>query len=256
MHGLTVLQYISIASAAMAAGFVNAIAGGGTLITFPVMTAVGIPAVAANVTNTVALCPGFLGAAFGQRKDLAGQERRMLLTIPAGIAGGIVGGVLLLNTEEQLFRELIPWLILAAAALLAAQDTLRGWLVRRNAHHGAGHGSNVRAAVLLGIAAIYGGYFGAGLGVIMLAVMGLVLDDTLTRLNALKIVMALVINVAAAIFFVFSGQVIWTAAGVMAIGAILGGGIGGQLASRIAPRALRNVVITLAVIAAVMYLVK
>ena len=256
MPDLSVLHYLFIASAALAAGFVNAIAGGGTLITFPVMTAVGIPAVAANVTNTVALCPGFLGAALGQRRDLVGQERRMLLTIPAGIAGGIVGGVLLLNTEEQLFRTLIPYLILAAAALLAVQDRLRTWLISRNAHHGTGHGSNVRAAIFLGIAAIYGGYFGAGLGVIMLAVMGLVLDDSLTRLNALKIVMALVINVAAAVFFLFSGQVIWTAALVMAVGAITGGVIGGQFASRIAPRTLRNVVVTLAVIVSGIYLIK
>jgi uncharacterized membrane protein YfcA len=253
---LSVLHYVLIALAALAAGFVNAIAGGGTLITFPVMTAVGIPAVAANVTNTVALCPGFLGATFGQRRDLVGQERRMLLTIPAGITGGIVGGVLLLNTEEQLFRSLIPYLILAAAALLAAQDGLRAWLVKRNAQHGTGHGSNVRAAVFLGLAAIYGGYFGAGLGVIMLAVMGLVLDDTLTRLNALKLVMALVINVAAAVFFVFSGQVIWSAAGVMAVGAIVGGAIGGQFASRIAPRTLRNVIVILAVVVSAIYLIK
>jgi uncharacterized membrane protein YfcA len=255
-HPLSALHYAFIAAAAMAAGFVNAIAGGGTLITFPVMTAMGIPPVAANVTNTVALCPGFVGAALGQRRDLIGQGRRMLVTIPAGVIGGLAGGILLLNTEEQLFRSLIPYLILAAAALLAAQDGLRNWLVRRGGHPGTGHSSNVRAAVFLGIAAIYGGYFGAGLGVIMLAVMGLVLDDTLTRLNALKIIMAFVINVAAAVFFLFSGQVLWTAALVMAVGAIIGGGIGGQFASRIAPRTLRNVVVTLAVVASAIYLVK
>jgi uncharacterized membrane protein YfcA len=253
---LSLLHYLFIGLAAMTAGFVNAIAGGGTLITFPVMTAVGIPAVAANVTNTVALCPGFLGATWSQRKDLIGQERRMLFAIPAGMLGGVLGGILLLNTEEQMFRALIPFLILAAAVLLAAQDRLRVWLVKRNAQHGTGHSSDVRAAIFLGVAAIYGGYFGAGLGVIMLAVLGLALDDTLTRLNALKLVMALVINVAAAIFFVFSGQVIWSAAGVMAGGAIVGGAIGGRFASRIAPRTLRNIIVTLAVVVSGIYLIK
>lgn len=253
---LSLLHYLFIALAALAAGFVNAIAGGGTLITFPVMTAIGMPPVAANVTNTVALCPGFLGATFAQRSDLDGQRARMLAVVPAGIAGGIVGGVLLLNTEERTFRQMIPFLILAAGALLAAQEPLRAWLVRRIGRHGVLRESNGRAAILLGFAAVYGGYFGAGLGVIMLAVMGLVLDDTLTRLNALKVVMALVINFAAALFFLFSGRVIWSAAAVMAVGAIAGGSLGGRFAARVAPATLRRVIVGLAVIVAVIYLVK
>jgi uncharacterized membrane protein YfcA len=253
---ISLLHYVFIGLAALAAGFVNAIAGGGTLITFPVMTAVGIPPVAAYVTNTVALCPGFLGAVAAQRTDLAGQGRRLRLAIPAGIAGGIAGGVLLLHTDEHVFRQLIPFLILGAAALLAAQDRLRARLLRSTPQHGRSKTANLRAAILLGLAAVYGGYFGAGLGVIMLAVMGLVLDDTLTRLNALKVVMALAINLAAAIFFVFSGQVIWSAAGVMALGAIAGGGLGGRLAARVSSRTLRAVVISLAVVASGIYLIK
>lgn len=256
VQSLSLLHYLFITLAALAAGFVNAIAGGGTLITFPVMTAVGIPAVAANVTNTVALCPGFLGATFAQRSDLDNQRARMLTIIPAVIVGGIAGGVLLLHTEERTFRRMIPFLILAAGALLAVQERLRAWLVRRIGQHGVLHESHARAAMLLGIAAVYGGYFGAGLGVIMLAVMGLVLDDTLTRLNALKVVMALVINLAAALFFVFSGRVIWSAAAVMAVGAIAGGALGGRFAARVAPTTLRRVIVALAVVVAVIYLVK
>ncbi len=116
---LETIDFILVALAAVAAGAVNALAGGGTLITFPMLVAVGVPAVAANVTNTVALCPGYLGATFAQMKDLRGQEQRLRFLVPASIVGGIVGGVLLLNTGERLFRDLLPYLILLAAGLLA-----------------------------------------------------------------------------------------------------------------------------------------
>src|SRR5690242_16117562 len=112
MIQISVLQYVLVALAAVAGGMVNALAGGGTLITFPVLTAVGIPAVAANVTNTVALCPGYFGATLAQLKDLRGQERRLWLLVPAGAVGGIIGGILLLNTGERVFRALVPFLIL------------------------------------------------------------------------------------------------------------------------------------------------
>ncbi|MDQ5853657.1 MAG: sulfite exporter TauE/SafE family protein, partial [Chloroflexota bacterium] len=115
--------------AAVAAGAVNALAGGGTLITFPLLTAVGVPAVAANVTNTVALCPGYLGATLAQANDLRGQQRRLWLLVPSAVIGGIAGGILLLNTGDRVFRMLVPFLILLAAGLLAVQERLRGWLV-------------------------------------------------------------------------------------------------------------------------------
>ena len=127
---LTGLDYLFIALASVAAGVVNAVAGGGTLITFPVLTAVGVPAVPANVTNTVALCPGFFGATLAQREALRGQRRRLWITVPVGVVGGIIGGVLLLATNEETFRGIIPFLLLLASALLAAQDWLRAWLIR------------------------------------------------------------------------------------------------------------------------------
>jgi hypothetical protein len=129
--------FLLIALAAMAAGAVNALAGGGTLITFPVLLSAGLPAVAANITNTVALCPGYLGATLAQRGELAGQGRRMWLVIPAGIAGGLAGGVLLLATGERTFRTLVPFLILLASALLAVQEPVKAWLARRGAHRAA-----------------------------------------------------------------------------------------------------------------------
>lgn len=253
---LTGLDYVFIAAASVAAGLVNAVAGGGTLITFPVLTAVGVPAVPANITNTVALCPGFFSAIVAQRRALDGQERRIWVAVPVSVVGAVLGGVLLLATDDETFRGIIPFLLLLAAALLAAQDHLRAWLIRWRGGHPHGHGSDMRMAVPLFLGAMYGGYFGAGFGVMMLAVFGLVLDDSLTRLNALKSLVALVVNLAAAIYFVFAGGVVWPVAGVMAVGALAGGAVGGRLVSRIRPETLRWVVVAIGTIAAIIYFVK
>lgn len=253
---MTWLDYLLVALAAVAAGMVNALAGGGTLITFPMLTAVGLPAVAANVTNTVALCPGYLGATLAQSKELASQRGRLWLLLPFSALGGVVGGVLLLWTGERVFRSIVPYLILLASGLLAVQEPVRAWVTRRAAQTGAAPASERWAAPPVGLAAIYGGYFGAGLSVIVLAVLGLVLDDSLTRLNALKQSIALSVNVAAAIFFVFSGQVVWPAALVMAGGALAGGALGGRLAGRIKPATLRWLVVTIGVTVALIYLLR
>lgn len=252
----TVTQFFFIGLAAVAAGMINAIAGGGTLISFPALIAVGVPPVSANVTNTVALVPGYLGATFAQLKDLTGQSRRLRLLLPTGVVGGVAGGLLLLNTSEKLFSELVPYLILLAAGLLAVQDIVRKWVVRRVEASGGSTASEAWSIGPVFLASIYGGYFGAGLSVIILAVLGLVIEDNLTRLNALKQAIAFSVNVAAATFFVFSGQVVWVAAGVMAIGAVIGGVLGGKLAGRIKPQTLRAVVIVIAVIVAIIYLVR
>ena len=252
---LTGFDFVLIGLAALAAGAVNALAGGGTLITFPMLTAVGVPAVAANVTNTVALCPGYFGGTLAQWKDLQGQKNRLWLIVPASIVGGVVGGFLLLQTGERLFRELVPYLILLASGLLAIQDPVRAWLMRRM---GEGHSASLEKLSWLpvGLASIYGGYLGAGLSVIVLSALGLTMEDTLTRLNALKQAVAFSVNVAAAIFFIFSGQVLWSAALVMAVGALIGGTLGGRLAGRIKPSTLRWTVVTVGVIVAIIYLVR
>ena len=250
-------DYVLITLAAVAAGAVNALAGGGTLITFPMLTAVGVPAVPANITNTVALLPGYFGATLAQRADLRGQEHRLWWAIPAGIVGGLIGGILLLRTGERLFRDLVPYLILLASGLLALQEPLRRWLTRRMAGRSQDGVSHERwAALPVGLAAIYGGYFGAGLSVIVLAVLAVVLDDNLTRLNALKQAVAFATNLAAAIFFLFSGQVVWAAAAVMTVGALIGGVLGGKLAGRIKPIVLRYLVVTIGLIVAVIYFVR
>ena len=249
-------QFILVGLGAMAAGAVNALAGGGTLITFPLLTAVGIPAVAANVTNTVALCPGYLGGTLAQAKDLKDQKRRLYLLVPASIIGGVLGGVLLLSTGEKLFRDLVPWLILLASALLSVADPLRNWLQKRAGKNGGAGDVTMGAIFPVGLAAVYGGYFGAGLSVIVLAVLGLTINDSLTRLNGLKQAIAFSVNTAAAIFFVFSGNVVWPVALVMAVFALIGGALGGRLAGKIKPATLRRVVVVIGVLVAIIYFVR
>ena len=253
---MTWVDFLLAGLAAVAAGLVNALAGGGTLITFPTLTALGIPAVAANVTNTVALCPGYIGGIMAQWKDLKDQGKRLWLVAPAGVIGGLIGGYLLLNTGEKLFRALVPFLILLASALLAIQDPVRAWLVRRASQNKTTPNQQWAVSIPIGLAAIYGGYFGAGLSVIVLSVLGLTMDDTLTRLNALKQAVSFSANFAAAIFFVFSGKVLWPVALVMAVGALIGGNLGGRLAGRVKPATLRWIVVSLGVIVSIIYFVR
>jgi len=225
------------ALAALGAGLINALAGGGTLLSFPVLTAVGVPALPANITNAVALCPGYFGATLAQRHDLRGQRDRLLVLLPASAIGGLAGGLLLLHSGERVFRSAVPFLILLASVLLALQDPLRRWLSARVGR--AAPASALRAAVPIGVASIYGGYFGAGLSVIVLAVLGITLDDSLTRLNALKQAIALSGNVAAALLFLFSGRVVWQAALVMAVGALVGGAMGMTMGTLVPPNRIQ-----------------
>jgi uncharacterized membrane protein YfcA len=230
---------VLVALAAVAGGIANAIAGGGSLLTFPALVASGLPAVIASLTNTVAMCPGYLGATLAQRRELVGQRDRMLRILPAGALGGVVGAWLLLRTGEAAFDVVVPFLLVFAAVLIAFGDRVRARLGK----HVRGAGL---AAVAVGVAAIYGGYFGAGLGVIVLASLAVVLDDNLVRLNALKQSVSLAVNAAAAIAFVISGRVDWTAALAMAAGSLVGGAVGGAIASRVKPPLLRAVVVVVA----------
>ncbi|MGA2919417.1 sulfite exporter TauE/SafE family protein [Methanoregula sp.] len=242
--------------AAVAAGLINALAGGGTLVSFPTLIAMGIPPVVANITNTVALCPGYLGGALAQRTDLRGQQRRLLILIPAAIIGGVAGGALLLLIDEHTFTVLVPFMILMAAVLLAVQDRVKIWI---SSHTGSGErdADGCRRAILpVGIAAVYGGYFGPGLSVIILAVLGLFIDDNLTRLNALKQCISLAVNVAAAVFFLFTGLVIWPLALVMAAGALIGGAAGGTIAGKIDPGRLRWAIVAIGIIVGIIFLVR
>lgn len=240
------LGHMAAAAAAFLAGGINAVAGGGTLVSFPVLLALGVPSVAANATNTVALCPGYFGGAYAQRGDLAGREGLVKsLLVVAGL-GGLLGSVLLVLTSDELFSAIVPFLILAACALLGFQARIRKAL---RIGERAGEHRSASPTLLLGVflGATYGGYFGAGLGIMLLAVLGVLLEDPLRVLNAMKSSLSLVINTAAALFLAGSGKVVWSLAAVMAVAALAGGIAGGRVASKLNPRVLRAVVITFGV---------
>ena len=241
-----------IGAAALSAGAVNAIAGGGSLITFPVLLASGLPAVTASMTNTVAMCPGYLGATLAQRSDLKGQGGRALRLFPLSLIGSLVGAWILLHTTEKSFQALVPFLLVFAAALLAVQERLRKYLL---AHAGGGH-SLLLATLPVGCAAIYGAYFGAGMGVIILAILAVVIDDKLVRTNALKQLLSFGINTCAAIVFLFQGNIAWDVALVIAIASLAGGLIGGKLASRVPEALLRWFAIVVALGVAAVYFVR
>jgi uncharacterized membrane protein YfcA len=249
---MTMIDFALAVLAAAAAGLVNALAGGGTLISFPALLALGVSPIAANVTNAVALAPGYFGATLAQRENLRGQAQRLWWCVPAAICGGLTGGILLLHTHERTFQQLVPWMLCVASLLLALQARIRAAVARRlsRSHR---HLSSVAVAVPVVAAGIYGGFFTAGMSVIVLALLGATLDDSLSRLNALKQIVAFSINIAAAIFFLFSDQLIWPLATVMAVGATLGGVLGGRVARGLNPTVLRWMVVTVGFALALYY---
>ena len=247
---------IGLGAAALAAGLVNALAGGGSLLSFPALTAAGLPALVANLTNTVALTPGYLGATVGQRQQLRGQASRLTTLLPAAGLGGLVGALFLLHTSERLFYSLVPWLLLLGSGLLWVQPPLRRWIVQRQQSQGRKIPSETQAILPILLASIYGGYFGAGLGVILLAVLALTLEDTITRLNGLKQALSLASNSTAACVFIGSGQVHWGGAALMAAGALVGGALGGRLAGKVNPDTLRALVVIAGVNLALFYFVR
>lgn len=253
---MEVFDLIIVLLATVVAGFINAVAGGGTLVTFPVLIALGMPPLAANVTNTVGLVPGYTGGVYAQRKDFKKLVKRLVAILPVSIVGGIAGGLILLNTGEKAFNGIVPYLIFLACFLLAIQVPVKKWMQSRSGHRHSSLIKKVAAGILLFLASLYGGYFGAGVSVIVIAILGLIYDDSLTSLNVLKQAISFSINISAAIYFCFSGKVDWQVAFVMMVGAIAGGFIGGNFANKIKPAALRWVVIIVGCTAAVIYLVK
>ena len=246
---MTAGHALLVAAAGFLAGAVNAVAGGGTLISFPALLIAGLGAKTANITSSVGLITGYAGGSVAYRAELAGQRRRFLVLAAPSVIGGVAGAVILLVTPGSSFRAVIPYLILASCGLLAVQRRLARVLSRRagpeRAERDDGAGGGARVGV--GAAAVYGSYFGAGLGVLLLAVLGLVVDDDLQRLNALKGLLSLLINLIGVIVFLVAGHVAWGYAGILAVTAFAGGTVGVRIARRLPAPALRAGVVILGV---------
>jgi uncharacterized membrane protein YfcA len=250
---VTLWEAVSVALAGLAAGTINTVVGSGTLVTFPVLLAVGYPPVLANVTNTVGLVPGSLSGAIGYRAELAGQGRRLVRLGVASVLGGLTGGLLLLVLPESAFRAVVPVLIGLACVLVVAQPWLAGRLRTRQGGSRKTHGGPVLHGAVFA-AGIYGGYFGAAQGVLLIAVLGLLLDEHLQRVNAAKNVLALLVNAVAALLFVSVTDVAWTAALLIAAGAVVGGQLGASVGRRVPQRVLRGLVVVVGVVAIVQML--
>lgn len=251
------------ALAGVAAGTINTIVGSGTLISFPLLLAIGLPPLTANITNNLGLVPGSFTGAWGYRRELVGQRGRLLRLLPASLLGGLVGAVLLLVLPESAFRTVVPVLIAVALVLVLVQPRLQATLRRRReaaAAEGAQlddrgrHHDRFGAAVpITAVTGVYGGYFGAAQGVLLMGALGAVLDEDLQRLNGLKNVLTGSVNAIAALVFVVVApeRVVWPVAAAVAAGAVLGGLIGARIGRRLPPALLRGVIVVVGVTAIV-----
>lgn len=234
-----------VALAGLGAGFINGVAGGGTLVSFPVLLALGVPAIRANVTSTVGIWPGYLGGAAGFRRQIGDQVGRLKQLAPSALAGAVVGSVLLLVTPANSFKSISPYLILVSCGLFAAQPYLAERLARTGTRSLAllAHGGTF-------VACTYGAYFGAGLGVLLLAVLGIALPDSLERTSALRSILSLAVNVIAALVYSIAAHVEWVDAGVLALFCLAGGYVGALFSLRVPRTPLRILIILIGLAAA------
>jgi uncharacterized membrane protein YfcA len=231
---------LAIFAAGLIAGGINVIVGSGSLVTFPTLLALGYPPVLANVSNTVGLVPGSMSAVVAYRRELVGQEHRLLRLAPASLVGGLAGGALLLALPHQAFKSAVPVLVLAAALLMAAQPVLSRRLEQRGARP-----THPTAPLLVGIfvTGIYGGYFGAAQGVILIALLATFVDDDLQRLNGTKNALALIANLVSGLLFIAFTHIAWAVSGLIAAGSIIGGQVGGRYGRRLPAPVLRWIVV-------------
>jgi len=249
MHELTVAKGALLFVAALIAGAVNAVAGGGTLLTFPALLSIGLPPITANATSTVALVPGSLSAFWGYRSEMKGSRRSLLWLGLPSLLGGAVGAFLAVKAGDSLFSRLVPWLILGATVLFMIQDPVRRWLDRRQP--ASAPESEPGGTRLVGVmafqffVAIYGGFFGAGIGILMLAALGFLGLSNIHRMNGLKNFAAVCINGVGAATFIFFGRVQWPLALLMMVAAIIGGYSGAGIARRLGQKNVRRLVIAI-----------
>jgi len=245
-------EIVAIASAGVAAGMINTVVGSGTLITFPVLLAFGYAPVTANVSNTVGLVPGSVSGAIGYRRELAGQAARARRLGVMSVAGGITGAVLLLELPASAFKAIVPAFIAAALVLTLLQPRINSWLARRRRRDSDSvERGRVLTALAIYATGVYGGYFGAAQGILLLAILGVALAQDLQRSNALKNVLAGLVNGVAGLYFVFAADVKWLPAALIAGGSIAGAQLGARYGRRLPPRALRGLIVVVGVCAIV-----
>ncbi len=250
---------IFLLAAGLAAGAVNAVAGGGSLITFPTLIAVGLAPVPANVTNSIAVSPGYVASVYGSRTDLAALvatrgRATVVGLLPTAVVGAVVGCVLLLATPARAFEVVVPFLVLGSAAVLAFQERLRA--IVGHPHQMAPVRHRAALHVTVGLAAIYGGYFGAALGVMLVALLGLLIEESLARINALKNSISAVVGLTTVVAFAFFAAVDWVAVALVAPASLLGGYAGARLAGRLRPPVLRVVIVTVGIVVGLLLLVR
>ena len=248
---MTPLEVVAVVLAGVAAGTINTVVGSGTLITFPTLLAIGVPPVTANVSNTIGLVPGSLSGAVGYRRELAGQRGRLLRLGSASLVGGVAGAALLLVLPEAAFDAVVPVLIALGCVLVVVQPRVSAWVADRAAARGREvhpHGAGW-VWLLVMLTGVYGGYFGAAQGVLLMAVLGVGLQETMQRNNATKNVLAMIVNGVAALVFVAVADVDWAVAGLIAVGAVVGGQVGATVGRRLPPAVLRGVIVVVGVVA-------
>jgi uncharacterized protein len=250
---VTPWELMAIALAGVGAGFINSVAGSGTLITFPTLLAIGVPPVTANVSNNVGLVPGAASAAWGWRSELVGQRARLTRLATAGVIGGLVGSTLLLVLPEESFAAIVPVLVLLGIALVAVQP----WINRKLAERARTPGPRRDAPWLwpaVGLTSVYGGYFGAAQGILLMAVLGTGTGDSLKRDNAFKNVIAGIVNATAAVVFIAVADVDWTIAGLIAVGSVVGALVGAQVGRRLPDVLLRAGIVVVGLAALAVFL--
>lgn len=246
---MSLLHAVAIFGAGIVAGTINTVVGSGTLFTFPILLAFGYAPVVANVSNTVGLVPGSVSGALGYRRELAGQTRRGLPLAIASAMGAVVGSVLLLTLPASAFKTIVPGFIMVALVLILLQPRLSR-AIRARRREGTEH-AGAPATIAVFASGVYGGYFGAAQGILLLAILGVALDDDLQRINALKVVLAGLVNLIAGVIFVFVANVAWLPALLIAVGSTVGGVIGARGGRRLPPWALRAVIIVVGIVAIV-----
>jgi uncharacterized protein len=251
---VTWLDLLALLCAGAAAGLINTVVGSGTLITFPTLLALGVPPVIANVSNTVGLAPGSLSGAWATGQELTGQRRLLLWLGTASLLGGIAGALLLLWLPSAAFDAIVPALIGLGCVLVILQPFISARLAIRRARLGAGGGS-VHGSILLWLAVafvgVYGGYFGAAQGVLLIAILGIGLSESLLKTNAIKNVLATIVNSIASVVFVIVSEVNWPAAIAIAVGSVLGAQVGGKVGRKLPPIVYRVIIVCVGIAAIV-----